>query len=53
MEKGKENKTITQQIEAIAEDFCNNYCKWPHLWKEEDGELSESEVCQHCPIGRL
>lgn len=47
--------TVTEQIEAIAEDFCMNYCKWPDQWDEEkEGcELSESEHCNNCPIGRL
>lgn len=47
--------TITEQIEKIAEDICMHYCKWPDLWDEEaEGcELSESDHCVNCPIGRL
>ena len=52
----KKVKTISEQIQEIAEDFCNNYCKWPHDYNEDehDGvELSDSEICTNCPIGRL
>ena len=49
------DKTITEQLQEIAEDFCNNYCRHPDTWDEEaEGyELSESEICASCPIGRL
>ena len=51
----KQDMTVTEQIEAIAEDFCNYYCKYPDLWDEEaEGcELSESEHCQNCPLSEL
>lgn len=53
--KNKADMTISEQIEAIAEDFCNHYCKYPDLWDEEaEGcELSESEHCQNCPLNEL
>lgn len=53
--KNKADMTITEQLEAIAEDFCNHYCKYPDLWDEEaEGcELSESEHCQNCPLNEL
>ena len=48
-------KMVTEQIEEIKDDICNNYCKWPYVWDEEkEGcELSESEHCQNCPLNRL
>lgn len=51
----KLDMTITEQLNAIAEDFCMNYCKWPDLWDEEaeECELSESEHCQNCPFGKI
>ena len=47
--------TITEQIEAVLNDMCSNYCKWPDLWDEEkEGcELSESDHCMNCPLNRL
>lgn len=49
------DKTITEQLQEIAEDFCNNYCRHPDTWDEEkEGcELCESEICSNCPMGRL
>ena len=48
------NKT-KEQLEQIAEDFYNNYCKYPDIWDEEkEGyELSESDICATCPISKL
>lgn len=48
-------KTITEQLQEIAEDFCNHYCKYPYEWDEEkEGcELMDSDICANCPMGRL
>lgn len=53
--KNKADMTVSEQLEAIAEEMCNHYCKYPDLWNEEaEGcELSESEHCRNCPLGRL
>lgn len=47
--------SITEQLRAIAEDMCMNYCKWPDLWDEEkEGcELADSEHCANCPMGKI
>ena len=49
------DKTITQTLDEIASEICNDYCKYPALWDEEkEGcELSESEICSKCPLGRI
>ena len=48
-------KTITEQIQEVADDFCDNYCKYPDIWDEEkEGcKLSESDHCRNCPLNRL
>ena len=48
-------KSITEQIEEIKEDICNNYCKYPDTWDEqkEGCELIDREHCQNCPLNRL
>lgn len=49
-----EDKTIPQILESVAEEICQNYCKWPDQWDEEvNGELSESDICKNCPLNRL
>ena len=50
----EERKTIPQQLEAIAEAICNDYCRYPLTWNEEvDGELADSEICANCPLNKL
>lgn len=46
---------IIEELEQIANEFCQNYCKWPDLWDEEKEmmELADSEHCRNCPINRL
>lgn len=53
--KNKADMTVSEQIEAIAEEICNHYCKYPDLWDEEaEGEpLESSHVCKNCPFTRL
>lgn len=50
-----ENKTIPKILEEVVEEMCSKYCKWPDLWNEsmEDCELSESSICQNCPLNKL
>lgn len=47
--------TITEQIESIKEQMCNDYCKYPESWDaEEHGcELYDSDICINCPLNRL
>lgn len=50
-----DNNRLTTQLAQIAEDFCDNYCKYPGIWdaEKEGCELSESDVCKQCPINRI
>ena len=49
------NLSDKRLLEQIAEEFCNNYCKYPYIWDEEkEGcELSESDICANCPMSRI
>lgn len=40
----------TQELEEVKEDICDNYCKYPTEY--EDNELLEV-VCNRCPLNRL
>ena len=48
-------KTVVEQINAIVEEMCQDYCKWPDIWIDdiEHCELSESSICRNCPLNRL
>lgn len=46
---------VVRIIEAVCEDMCKNYCKYPDIWAEEkEGcELCESDICNNCPLNKL
>ena len=49
-------ENVSSLLESVANDICDNYCKYPDIYKpeENDGvELCESEICQNCPLNRL
>lgn len=62
--KNKEEMTITEQIEDVAERMCKDYCKYPAVYHErllrdeyEDAdkadEAMQNEQCNNCPLMRL
>lgn len=51
-------KSVATMLQEIAEDMCNNYCKYPHQHipdgKDEDWLTEDPESpCQKCPLNRL
>lgn len=40
--------TITEKLEAIAQQMRDEYCRWPRICECED-ELIE-EHCEMCPL---
>lgn len=44
-------RTVTQQLDRIAEEICENYCKYPDQYKDYDEMLND--VCDGCPLNRL
>ena len=52
-------ETITQQLETIKEDICDEYCKWSERYRElyEDPDKANErmlgEVCEICPLQRI
>ena len=51
----QDSKTISKQLQELAEEICSKYCKYPDTWDEEkEGcELWESSICENCPLTRL
>ena len=39
--KGSLRDLIDNEIESVAKEICDEYCKWPLLWDEE----SERHIC--------
>lgn len=51
-----EGKKISEILQDLAYDICNNYCKYPFEYDPEEHEgleLFDSEICQNCPLTRL
>lgn len=46
----EKKKTVVQIIEEAVEEFCNDYCKYPH---EIDSEEEMEEICEKCPFERI
>lgn len=47
--------TVSEIIKEVIEEVCNKYCKYPDIWDEdyEGVELSDSDICQNCPLNKL
>lgn len=47
--------SITEILEDVREQMCNDYCRYPREWDEEaEGcELIDSDVCANCPLNKL
>ena len=46
-------RTITDILDEMAADFCDNYCKWPEKYTVEGIEHSSKlyeEHCGDCPL---
>lgn len=57
-EKAKKNKPISDILEEVREDMCNNYCKYPNMpvpeGKTEDWLFDdEDSPCNDCPLNYL
>lgn len=43
---------ITDILDQIETEICNNYCKWPEQYDKDDDSLIE-EVCNNCPLNMI
>lgn len=56
--KNKERMTIGEQLEVIAEEICDSYCKYPDrakdLYEDPDEAMDwiSDNHCVNCPIYR-
>lgn len=47
-------RTFTELIEDILADICDNYCKYPEQYADDDGvDALINERCDNCPFQRL
>ena len=45
-------ENVIDTLEAIAEEICDNYCKYAAEWSEEKEEEMAAR-CWECPLNRL
>jgi hypothetical protein len=51
--------TISEQLEKVAEEICDSYCKYPEKVRQECGDTDEAfehltkTICSRCPLSRL
>lgn len=52
--------SVAKELEEIASEICDNYCRWPYvalemfrLDKDEEREAFLDEKCEKCPLMRL
>lgn len=54
--KNKVDMTVTEQLNAISDRMCEEYCKYYEKMKDMDEEESEKYAdvyCLNCPLGEL
>lgn len=50
---GEERKSIVLQLNDIATQICDKYCKYPEQWDEEkEGIPLTDGPCGDCPLTR-
>lgn len=61
--KNKMDMTITEQLQVIADKFCDYYCKYPAIYHEQylddtydtqqdARDAMQKEQCENCPIAK-
>lgn len=55
--KDKE-KTVSEIIEEVKTEICDNYCKYPAIYdtREDSSENYDEmmeKICANCPLDRL
>lgn len=47
------SQTVAETIEAVQQEMCDKYCKYPELYKGKEPDSISDEVCVSCPLFRL
>ena len=55
--RSKERMTICEQLEAMREEICNDYCKYPEMrvpkFLDESWQQQLEVICEKCPLNDL
>lgn len=46
---------VSDIIEQVRAEMCDQHCKWPEAFKEMDKDENAllEEMCEDCPLNRL
>ena len=49
--------SVAKELEEIASEICDNYCRWPEeygvMYELYKAEERLAEKCENCPLMRL
>lgn len=49
----EELKTITDILEEVKQEMCDDYCKYPTLVNNREDLFADDSPCMGCPLTRL
>lgn len=52
-EEHEKSKTVTDILEEIKQEMCDEYCKYPTLVDNIEDLFADDSPCMKCPLTRL
>ena len=49
----KNRIAVTDILEQVKADMCDEYCKYPAIYKDMDEDEFIEKICGKCPLERL
>lgn len=49
----RKSKTVTDILEEIKQEMCDEYCKYPTLVDSREDLFADDSPCMKCPLTRL
>lgn len=46
-------ESVVNIIQEVIEEICDNHCKFPDQYSEENEERLYEEHCDNCPLNKL
>ena len=53
MDKQSLLEYISNELEKVKSEMCDNYCKHPVNHTSEEWENVQDDICYQCPLSRL
>ena len=49
----EKQQTVTEMIQKAVEKMCDEYCKFPQMYTEENEDKLYEEHCDGCVLNKL